>query len=320
MGRSIWGVFRAGIGFCAAGMFAVLEGWLNQQTGNAIRGRIFTMYAAFNNLALLGGQYLFTLGDPRSHFLFMVCAILTMLCLIPVGMTTQSEPPRAGVARLRLLRLYRLSPVGVIGAIAVGLSSGAFWTLAPVYAQARGMSGDGIALFMGLVILGGALAQWPLGRMSDFTDRRRIIGGASAAAAIAGIMLAVAAPFGIDPIIWLFAGGMLYGATAFPIGSLTNAHLNDHARQEEMTEFASSNLFVYGTAAAIGPIIAAGVIYVGGMSAIFFYTATMHAGFVAFVLYRMIARAPVPMLGREPFEVEPVQPAPMHMAPEPAKT
>ena len=133
-------------------------------------------------------------------------------------------------------------------------------------------------------------------------------------------MLAVSAPFGIDPIIWLLAGGMLYGATAFPIGSLTNAHLNDHARQEEMTEFASSNLFVYGTAAAIGPIIAAGVIYVGGMSAIFFYTATMHAGFVAFVLYRMIARAPVPMLGREPFEVEPVQPAPMHMAPELAKT
>jgi MFS family permease len=320
VGPLIWGIFRAGIGFCAAGMFAVLEGWLNQQTGNAIRGRIFTMYAAFNNLALLGGQYLFTLGDPRSHFLFMVCAILTMLCLIPVGMTTQSEPPRAGVARLRLLRLYRLSPVGVIGAIAVGLSSGAFWTLAPVYAQARGMSGDGIALFMGLVILGGALAQWPLGRMSDFTDRRRIIGGASAAAAIAGVMLAVSAPFGIDPITWLLAGGMLYGATAFPIGSLTNAHLNDHARQEEMTEFASSNLFVYGTAAAIGPIIAAGVIYVGGMSAIFFYTATMHAGFVAFVLYRMIARAPVPMLGREPFEVEPVQPAPMHMAPEPAKT
>ena len=318
VGPIVWGIFRAGIGFCAAGMFAVLEGWLNQRTGNAIRGRIFTMYAALNNLALLGGQYLFTLGDSRSHFLFMICAILTMLCLIPVAMTTQVEPPRAGVAKLRLARLYRLSPVGVIGAIAVGLSSGAFWTLAPVYAQARGMSGDGIALFMGLVILGGALGQWPLGRLSDFTDRRRIIGVASAAAAIAGVMLAVAAPFGIDAQTWLLAGAMIYGATAFPIGSLTNAHLNDHARQEEMTAFASSNLFVYGTAAAVGPIIAAGVIAIGGLSAIFLYTATMHAGFFAFVLYRMIARAPIPVQGREPFEVEPVQPAPMHMAAEPA--
>lgn len=242
-----------------------------------------------------------------------------MLCLIPVGVTTLAEPVRAGVARLRLVRLYRLSPVGVIGAIAVGLTSGAFWTLAPVYAQARGMSGDGVALFMSMVILGGAIAQWPLGRWSDFTDRRRIIGIAALGAALAGLMLAVGAPFGIDARTWLLAGGMLYGATAFPIGSLTNAHLNDHARQEEMTEFASSNLFVYGTAAAIGPIVAAGVIYLGGMNAIFFYTAAMHASFVAFVLYRMMVRAPLPTLGREPFEVEPVQPAPMHMAPEPVK-
>ena len=316
----VWGVFRAGIGFCAAGMFAVLEGWLNQQTPNAIRGRIFTMYAAFNNLALLGGQYLFTLGDPRGDFLFVICTILTMLCLIPVGVTTLAEPVRAGVARLRLLRLYRLSPVGVIGAIAVGLTSGAFWTLAPVYAESRGLGGDGVALFMSMVILGGAIAQWPLGRFSDFTDRRQVIGIAAVGAVFAGLMLASAAPFGIDARTWLLAGGMLYGATAFPIGSLTNAHLNDHARQEEMTEFASSNLFVYGTAAVIGPIVAAGVIQLGGLSAIFLYTASMHASFVAFVLYRMLVRAPVPTAGREPFEVEPVQPAPMHMAAEPVKT
>ena len=318
VGPVVWGMFRAGIGFCAAGMFAVLEGWLNQQTPNAIRGRIFTIYAAFNNLALLAGQYVFSLGDPRTDFLFLICAILTMLCLIPVGVTTLAEPVRARVARLRLVRLYRLSPVGVIGAIAVGLTSGAFWTLAPVYAEARGMGGDGVALFMSMVILGGAIAQWPLGRWSDFTDRRRIIGIATVGAALAGLMLASAAPFGIDAQTWLLAGGMLYGAMAFPIGSLTNAHLNDHARQEEMTEFASSNLFVYGTAAAIGPIVAAGVIYIGGLSAIFLYTAAIHAGLIAFVLYRMIVRAPVPIVGREPFEVEPVQPAPMHVAPEPA--
>lgn len=313
-----WGIFRAGIGFCAAGMFAVLEGWLNQQTANAIRGRVFTLYAALNNLALLGGQYVFTLGSPRSDFLFMLCAILTMLCMIPVGLTRQSEPARAGVARLRLRRLYRLSPVGVIGAAAVGLTSGAFWTLAPVYAQAHGMRGDGVALFMSMVILGGAIAQWPLGRLSDFTDRRLIIGVAAIGAAAAGAILAVPAPFGIAAQTWLLAGGMLYGATAFPIGSLTNAHLNDHARQEEMTEFASSNLFVYGIAAAVGPMIAAAVIHVAGLSAIFFYTAAMHASLVAFVFYRMTVRAPIPAKDREPFEIEPVQPAPMHMAAEPS--
>lgn len=311
----LWSVLRAGIGFCAAGMFAVLEAWLNQQTANVIRGRIFTIYATLNNLALLGGQYLFTLASPSSHILFSVCAIMTMLCLLPVGLTSQEEPPRPVTSKLNVRRLYKTSPVGVVGALTVGLVSGAFWTLAPVYAESRGMTGDGIALFMSAVILGGAVAQWPFGRLSDFTDRRYLIGICSVLAAIAGLILATPAPFNDTMHLWILAGGALYGATAFPIGSLTNAHLNDHANREEMTEVASTNLFVYGAAAALGPAIAALVINLAGMSAIFFYTASMHLAFVVFVAYRLTKRAAVTVGKREPFEVEPIQPAPMHVNP-----
>src|SRR6185295_5086185 len=130
---------------------------------------------------------LFTLGDTRGQFLFSLCAILTVLCLIPIGLTQQSEPQRVALPKLRVAQLYRVSPVGVIGAVIVGLTSGAFWTLAPVFADARGLSGDGVALFMSVVILGGATAQWPLGRASDFADRRVIIGFAAAGASFAGL-------------------------------------------------------------------------------------------------------------------------------------
>ena len=312
----IWAGLRAGIGFCAAGMFAVLEAWLNQQAANEIRGRIFTLYATLNNLALMGGQILFTVADPKAHVLFSICAILTVMCLLPVGLTRQEEPPRPKSVSLHLVRLYQLSPVGMVGAIVVGLVSGAFWTLAPVYADHRGMTDEGIAMFMSAVILGGALAQWPIGRLSDFMDRRYVIGCCAAVAAIAGLVLATPSPIAAQAWTWLFLGGALYGATAFPIGSLTNAHLNDHARREEMTQVASSNLFVYGAAAALGPVIAAGVIAVAGLDAIFFYTALMHALFVGFVLYRLARRGPVPTTHREPFEAETIQPAPMHVNPQ----
>ncbi len=321
IGPVIWGLLRLGVGFCAAGMFAVLEGWLNQQAPNAKRGRIFTLYAAINNLALLGGQYLFTLGDTGGPALFSLCAILTVLCLIPIGLTRQVEPQRVELPKLRVAHLYRVSPVGVIGAVIVGLTGGAFWTLAPVFANSRGLTGDGVALFMSVTILGGAIAQWPLGRISDFTDRRIVIGCASVVASIAGLMLAVPIPSGFTSSSWLLAGGFFYGLSAFPIGALTNAHLNDHAAQEEMTEFASSNLFVYGTAAMIGPVIAAGVIKLGGLNAIFFYTATIHASFVAFVLYRMIVRAAVPSEDRGAFSVATTQGAgAVHFAPAEVKS
>jgi MFS family permease len=313
----VWAVLRAAIGFCAAGMFVILEGWLNSQARNEIRGRVFTTYATLNNLALLGGQYLFTLASPMSFELFSVCAILTVLCLVPVGATRQSEPQSHSRARLRPGKLYRVSPVGAVGAVAVGLASGAFWTLAPVYASARGMSGDNLALFMSIVIFGGALAQFPLGRLSDFTDRRLIIGIASACAALSGLILANPPAFGLSPLTWLLAGGFLYGATAFPIGSLTNAHLNDHADKSDMTEVANSNLFLYGVAAVIGPLLAAVAIDLAGISAIFFYTATIHALFVVFVLVRVFIRAPVAREERKGFEPAAVQPAaPVRLKPE----
>jgi MFS family permease len=264
---------------------------------------------------LLGGQYLFTLSNPTSHILFSVCAIMTMLCLLPVGLTSQAEPPRPVTPRLDVVKLYRTSPVGVVGALSVGLVSGAFWTLAPVYAQSRGMTGDGIALFMSAVILGGALAQWPVGRMSDFMDRRYVIAICATIAAVAGLILANPSPFVDTAHVWMLLGGALYGATAFPIGSLTNAHLNDHARREEMAEVAATNLFVYGAAASLGPVIAAAVIHLAGMSAIFFYTALVHSVFVTFVIYRVTRRPSVPAEHREPFELEPIQPAPMHINP-----
>lgn len=318
VGEWRWAILRVGIGFCAAGMYSIIEGWLNQQAPNEKRGRIFTLYAALNNLALLGGQYLFTLGDRQSDVLFMGCAILTVFCLIPISLTRQTEPERVALPKLRVKQLFKVSPVGVVGAAIVGLASGAFWILAPVYAEYRGLTGDGVALFMSAVIIGGAVAQWPLGRLSDFTDRRFIIGAAAAVAAFAGVMLAIPVPFGIAPHYWVLAGALIYGMSAFPIGSLTNAHLNDHAKREEMTETAASNLFVYGVAAMLGPLIAAAVINVGGLSAVFYYTATMHSALLLFVIYRVLVREPVPSEERGVFKIATTQgPGAIHFAPAP---
>jgi len=146
-------------------------------------------------------------------------------------------------------------------------------------------------------------------------DRRYVIGACAAVASIAGLLLASPAPAEGVAQVWILLAGALFGASAFPVGSLTNAHLNDHARREEMVQVASSNLFVYGAAAALGPVIAAGVIAIADLNAIFFYTALMHALFVTFVLYRVFRRRPVPASQREPFEAETIQPAPMHVSP-----
>ena len=64
----------------------------------------------------------------------------------------------------------------------------------------------------------------------------------------------------------------------------------------------------------IGEKVIESLIRLCGMSAIFFYTAAMHAGFVIFVVYRMLAREPLAQSEREPFQPVPEQPAPLHLS------
>src|SRR4029077_10041927 len=91
--------------------------------------------------------------------------------------------------RIDIPRLLMVSPVGAAGCMTVGLANGAFWTLAPIYVQSLGFTTKGLALFMSVFIAGGALVQWPLGRISDGSDRRWIIAATCTGASAAGLVL-----------------------------------------------------------------------------------------------------------------------------------
>jgi MFS family permease len=287
----VWSILRASIGFAAAGMFATIESWLNSQASNANRGRVFTTYATLNALALIAGNALFTLGDPREPLLFSLAAILTMLCLIPVCLTRQPEPQRGERARIRLLRLFKLSPAGFAGSIAVGLAGGAFWSLGPLFASESGLAKEEIALFMSTAILGGALATWPMGRMSDFMDRRFVIAMAAIATIAASLFLSTVSAMAIGAQWTIYAGAFAFGIAKFPIGSLANAHMNDRAQPHETMEMASGILFVYGAAAALGPALASIIMNVAGASSLFYFIAGVYSLYAAFVALRVFQRS-----------------------------
>jgi MFS family permease len=287
-----WSILRAVMGFSAAGMYAIIEGWLNTQAVNAVRGRVFTTYATLNALALILGNFAFALGDPRTADMFLWVAVLTLVSLLPIALTRQPEPPRPRQTQIRVWRLFGLSPAGFVGAMCSGLAGGAFWALAMSFAQSRGLDQNGVAWFMSAVILGGAMAQWPMGRISDFMDRRVVILLAAGATILASLGLASSHLFGAWSPQILFGAAFLYGASSFPIGSLANAHLNDRSLTGDVSETASGILLISGASAGLGTMLGAWAITVAGPSGLFLYAAAVHAGLMAFVLTRMIQREP----------------------------
>jgi MFS family permease len=315
-----WIGFRAVVGFCLAGLYMVIESWLNERSTNETRGRIFAAYMFVNLSAITAGQFGLAAGDPAADRLFAFAAIGIGFALVPVALTGASAPAPLAQVQLRLGHLYRLSPVGMVGCLFAGLATGAFWGLAPVFATARGLSAGEVALFMGLAIIGGALGQWPLGRISDRADRRHVIiaaclGAAGASAALAALP---ASPGHADLALAFVAGAFM-----FSVYSLSVAHANDFIPADQFVEASSGLLLVFGIGAIVGPLLGSAAMAFIGNFGVFAYIAGAHVVLAAFAFARTKKRAPrpveersgfVPMsvaaeAGREVLELDPRAPA-----------
>jgi len=294
----VWLVLRVITGACLVGLYTVIESWLNAQTPNARRGQVFAAYMAVTLLALALGQALITRADPAGFTLFGVASILMSLALLPVAFTSLAQPQPLTTPRLGLRFLYATSPAAVAGALASGLVIGAFWGMGPVFAHRIGLDNAGVAGFMAATILGGAALQWPIGRLSDRVDRRRVLVAVGAAAAVLALAAAAVAP---DSIGWLLACMTLFGGLAFSVYPLSVAHLNDHLQPDAILEGSSGLLLLHGVGAAAGP---AGVgLLVGSFgprSLLVYYAATLLA-LTVFVALRMRRTPPIAVEEHAPF-------------------
>ncbi len=287
----VWIALRALTGFCFAVIFMVIESWLHDKATNETRGTVFSVYIVINLTVVTIGQMMLTLDDVRGFTLFALASILVSLAAAPLAMTRSQQPALPSIVRLRLLRLYRLSPVGVVGAFCVGLINSTFWTLGPVFAVSQA-SGDGAAAtatFMAVGAIAGAAGQWPLGRASDKTDRRRVIVFACIGGAIAGLsmfLLGEASDSARLACIWAF------GLFAIPLYALTAAHMNDKVEKDGFVEAAGGMLLIFSMGAILGPVFASVAMRAYGGSAMFLYTAAVHLMLAGFTIYRIKRRAP----------------------------
>jgi MFS family permease len=303
----VWILMRAGFGFAAASLYMVIESWLNERAPSEQRGRIFATYMTVNYASLIVGQMLFSSNKPTSFTLFDVTAALYALCLVPVGLTLLPQPQTTQVPKLRPLRLFKTSPVGVVGCIAVGLANSALWAWAPIFAQDHGLSRTWLSTFMSVLTLGGAIVQLPLGRLSDRMDRRYVIAATCFASAGLGVALYLLAGSGRGELLVLIG---IFGMTALPFYGLSVAHANDRIPREAFVEASATLLMLNALAACFGPSLAAQVIGFFGSAALFLYTAAIHIAMTVFVLVRINMREALIGETRDKYEMMPQQGSP----------
>jgi MFS family permease len=302
-----WVMARGLTGLCFAGLFIVVESWLNSAATDETRGQILSVYAMTGLLAGIIGQLLLPATDTTGFRPFCIVAIIIALALVPIALTRAVAPAHEdGGARISLKGLYRQSPFGLVAASLCGVTASAFFTLGPIFAQRRGLDTGGIAAFMASGTLGGFLMAWPLGWLSDRLDRRFvIIGAAVTAAATLCMMMALVPEEATRWMLYLCAG--VFGGTIIPTYSVVMAHVNDAVGKGEFVAASGGLLIMQGVGAAIGPLLAGFAMstFEQGLSYTLIATQLLMA---VFGVYRLTRRAAPPEKHKGNFLIEPPVP------------
>ena len=292
-----WAILRGLNGFCMAGLFAVIESWLNERSSNTTRGQILSLYMVTSYAASSVGQFMVNLSDVQTLTLYCVAALLLSISLVPVVLTHVQGPDLRGIAPLKLGELYRISPLGVVGCAGAGVLSGSFYGMGAIYAQAVHLSVFQVSLFMGMAVVGGLLFQWPIGRASDRFDRRTVmlvVLIATTALFVVNYSLSIAGLQG-KAADWILIGlPLLFGGGMAVIYPLAIAHAFDYVAKERMVAASSGLLLAWAIGATAGPLMASLLMGQFGPQALFAYMAVMTGAISLFTHWRMTRRAALP--------------------------
>ena len=282
-----WAVMRIASGLCVAGCYTVIEAWLNAKVTNETRGRTMGTYRLVDMGASLAAQLVISVLEPASYVSYNLLALLCCATLIPLTLTSVSQPETPTAPRLRPRLAYDRSPLAVAGVIVAALSSASFRMVGPVYGTGVGLAVEQIAYFLAAFVLGGALSQYPVGWLADKFDRRWVLIWLSVAAIFSSVATASIQGLGTSGVM-LMAG--IFGLTTFPIFSIASAHAHDFASNDERVELSAALMFWYACGAIAAPYLASVLMNAYGPPALFAMIAIGHLILIVFGLSRMRVR------------------------------
>ncbi|HAH08598.1 MAG TPA: hypothetical protein DCL54_14015 [Alphaproteobacteria bacterium] len=269
-----WMMLRFAQGFGLSAMFATAESWLNLATGNDWRARTFAVYIMMQLLGLAAGQLGVSLGDITGAAGLATAALLMTGSSLFLIAARHSEPSVALREPLNPIALTFRAPLGAC-VIAI---SGFMWALVvglgPVFAERSGLSTTEVSVFTAIAVLGGLIAQFPLGHWADHSDRRMVLafmGSVAAAFALAGAL--VPQPWAIT----LFLISCVVGAMTFPVYAVAASLVNEVLAQEERVAASAAMVLYFGLGATLAPVLGAQAMAIAGPHAFFLAAALVCA-------------------------------------------
>jgi MFS family permease len=175
----------------------------------------------------------------------------------------------------------------MIGALASGATGGAFTALAPLFAERIHLDTRATAVFLAAMVVGPALAQWPLGRLGDHYGRREGMLLAMLIAILGQVGLYTFAHSELWVLVFFSA---LVGGASYPLYQMSSSLAVDAAGNNHAVTTSSTLALAYAVGAVIGPALGGEAMAIFGPEALFGYTALIHIALCSFLAVELSRR------------------------------
>jgi len=281
-----WALLRFVFGLCMSGLYVTVESWLNERASNETRGRLLSMYMLVVTFGIGVGQLLLAVANPAGSTLFILVGIVISLAVVPVALIRIPTPREVIQLHVSLGDLARIAPLGVLAVVIAGAAGSSVIALGAVYATKIGIEPVWIGAFVATSMVGGALMQYPLGRLSDRVPRRRVILLMAASAVViaaAGIL--------VEPgSTWQFVVVGAYGGLAFPMYSVAVSQINDSIPEDQLVVVAAGIVFVFGIGSVVGPLAISVLMELLGPVGYFWGLGIYFVPLVLYALVRIVSK------------------------------
>ncbi|KRS13741.1 MFS transporter [Roseovarius atlanticus] len=218
-----WSMMRLLAGFCFPGLYVITESWLNAKAENRLRAQILSVYFIIQTAGPALGTAMVGLPDPSGNVLFGLASILLSVGIVPLLLSNNRAPDYSAPERMPVARLYRVSPMAVLGIVIMGAGVVSWFIALPLYALRSGFSEAQASGALVVAMIVAAVVQYPVGWVADHVDRRFVVMGLALITAAASLWMALdTAPSRI------VLGFSVIAAVSLPVYSVLAAHANDH--------------------------------------------------------------------------------------------
>ncbi len=245
-----WSVMRLLAGFCFPGLYVITESWLNAKAENRLRAQILSVYFIIQTAGPALGTAMVALPDPSGNMLFGLASILLSVGIVPLLLSNNRAPDYSAPERMPVARLYRVSPMAVLGIVIMGAGVVSWYIALPLYALRSGFTEAQASGALVVAMIVAAVVQYPVGWIADHIDRRLVVMGLALITGAAALWMALDTAPGR-----LVLGFSIIAAVSLPVYSVLAAHANDHLSPGQVVAASGTMAFLLQLGQVVGMLL-----------------------------------------------------------------